>query len=494
MRTTLYPVELLRDHDGVYGIGLVKDYPFREPLFNNYSNQYQKGYGDRGDRLLRPLILRADVLAEGAGGKLDYSRDNAVLQMINPRRFASGLEGYLLGFITNAMLRRYGVLETPAEDLSKEQRVEFWRQYWGIHRASTKVMNRMIVQLLEQGADPESIRVARRFHFRFREAIYRAIAVNRRALQLAETFPFLAILVYAAPLLWVEECREEYCARMAEAAALVDKGASLKRVADTMKVPIHLQRLKPGAFIGAPPALLSDDSKLFHTYLPETTRDARMWLAAIDRAEDKQIGRPFERWVARNAHLFPPGRYEIHPGPGGRPRRVWVPARHVMKATVHDIADWVRACKRKEPHVTRPFSENMSLKTVTRLSEEWHIAVQDTNGPQYTFPAPWYPAGVVNNFEIVPLSCSNDLYQEGYRMKNCVGSYGARVIDGDCYIYSIQRGKEPVATLEIVKGDHGEVRIGQLRGPCNQLAPKEIDAVARQWLRNQGAPGLSEAA
>jgi len=134
----------------------------------------------------------------------------------------------------------------------------------------------------------------------------------------------------------------------------------------------------------------------------------------------------------------------------------------------------------------------MSLKTVTGLSAEWHKAVQDTDGPQYTFPPPWYPGGPVAGYELVPLISSLDLYQEGRTMRNCVASYGERVVDGDCYIYSIRQNGERVATAEVVKGRDGKVDVGQVRNNCNRPAP-EIEFVVREWLSRQ-APGLDRAA
>src|SRR6266516_2977023 len=139
-----------------------------------------------------------------------------------------------------------------------------------------------------------------------------------------------------------------------------------------------------------------------------------------------------------------------------------------------------------------PFRESMSLKTVTGLSAEWHKAVQDTDGPQYTFPPPWYPGGPVAGYELVPLISSTDLYQEGRMMRNCVASYGERVVDGDCYIYSIRQNGERVATAEVVKGRDGKVDVGQVRNNCNRPAP-EIEFVVREWLSRQ-APGLDRAA
>jgi len=127
----VYPVELLRDHDGVFGIGLVDDFPFGETgphlNFDRSGHKYRR---------LRPLILRPDVLAEGATVKLQYSRENAVLQRIMSPKFSWDtfdrvLENQYRAVVEQAMMQRHGVLLKPGtvlaeltKDLTKEERVQ----------------------------------------------------------------------------------------------------------------------------------------------------------------------------------------------------------------------------------------------------------------------------------------------------------------------------------------------------------------------------------
>jgi hypothetical protein len=49
----------------------------------------------------------------------------------------------------------------------------------------------------------------------------------------------------------------------------------------------------------------------------------------------------------------------------------------------------------------------MSLRTVTKLSAEWHEAVaSNLTGPQHAFPKPCFPAARVNGLEIIPIDNS----------------------------------------------------------------------------------------
>jgi hypothetical protein len=68
--------------------------------------------------------------------------------------------------------------------------------YHGLRCGSLHIVNKLIGQALEEAADPIALKVARRFGFRHREIIYRTGARSLRALQLGETFPVLALVIY----------------------------------------------------------------------------------------------------------------------------------------------------------------------------------------------------------------------------------------------------------------------------------------------------------
>ena len=127
----------------------------------------------------------------------------------------------------------------------------------------------------------------------------------------------------------------------------------------------------------------------------------------------------------------------------------------------------------------------MSLRTVTRLSAEWHEAVaSNLTGPQHTFPAPWFPAATINGVEIIPIDNSADLYREGASMHHCIGTYADEVRGGRYYVYSIRRDGERLATAGLLL-DGARAILAELRGPCNTPAPKQITAIVERWLRTQ---------
>ena len=132
----------------------------------------------------------------------------------------------------------------------------------------------------------------------------------------------------------------------------------------------------------------------------------------------------------------------------------------------------------------------MSLRTVTRLSAEWHDAIASRlDGPQHIFPPPWIDTTHIDGLEIIPIDNSADLYREGAAMHHCVGTYSTDVRHGRCYIYSIRRNGERLATAAIVRKE-GRPVLQEIRGPCNVEVSDKIKAAARRWLRRKSDNGL----
>jgi hypothetical protein len=129
--------------------------------------------------------------------------------------------------------------------------------------------------------------------------------------------------------------------------------------------------------------------------------------------------------------------------------------------------------KRRKPRcITRPFSPDMSVVTVRTENELWHeaIAKRKPAKSNYKIPPPWYPAGQVNGYQIVPLATTEELWKEGRAMHHCAGSYDYRVAAGKCYIYSVRQDDNRVATVELVR-EQGKVKPLQIRAACNAEPP-----------------------
>jgi len=366
------PVELLRDRRGIYGIGVSDPYDIE-------ALAWACGAGPR-DTYRTPhvgnLILRPDMLQSGK--ECEY-RPGAVLQKIiggfRHGMFTHSNEERLRQVIHHEALIRAGLPWPPQH----EKGIKYWSRdkkqqdrnrqtYHGLRRGSLHTINKLIDIALQEAADPAALKVARRFRFCHRELIYRAGAKSLRAMQLAQAFPVLAFAIYCRDIahFWsgdrdsygIESAEAEvrqYRKRVQEASDLVERGARLRDVAAVMQIPMALRRVKPGA---AHLAVACHNPEWIISLMPDSLPRMRVWLRAVYGAHHR-AGSDFAEWTARHASQIPcQSENELH-------------------SFLNDTADWVRASHGSDGHqlVVRPFKPTMSLRTVTKLSAEWHGAV-----------------------------------------------------------------------------------------------------------------------
>jgi hypothetical protein len=459
-----HPVQLLSDARGIYGIGVV-------------GSAIEEGYGHPPEIILRPDRF------------LETGTRAAALQMITGGfrhgMFSHMMEERLRQAVHREMLRRKGLDWSPDRCLKwwsddAQQQTRNRQIYHGLRLSSLAATNQLIGEALQAAAEQHALALARRFRFHQRYAIYRATAVSRRALQLAEVFPALGLAIFGAG------SRRAKVSLIPEAKRLVEGGAPLRKIAELMGVPSAFRRAKPGvAHLALAVADAFEDPRLIDAHMPESLKEMKLWLGSIYLAQD--VGPDFVQWTSRHAT-------EI----GRSPNEV--------VSSLRDIADWIRACYRASvpPHIKRaiighpvisraqgeqfvyrPFNADMSLATVSKLSVDWHNAVADNMaGPNTEFPEPWCPGGASADLDIVPITSSADLYREGKLMHHCAGTYAGQVHSGDCYIFSVRKDRSPLATLQLVRGETG-VAIGQLRGRCNAKASKDVLRAVNSWLRAQ---------
>jgi hypothetical protein len=361
------------------------------------------------------------------------------------------------------------------------------RLFHGLRQSSLRIINNLIGQALEEAADADAVKAARRFAFYDRERIYRAAAVSRNAMQLTETFPLLALAIYTD--LRLVECEEgqhggfvyletngDACKN--EARRLVDRGARLREVAAAMGIPMALRCIKPGVAYLVRHLWSTKQLELLR-FIPETTPRQGIWLRAIKWAEEKRNSYEFIAWAAKHVPEIP-GRW------------------NEVEATLSDIADWAR---QRNVFGARPFVASMSLNTVTALSAEWHenVTTNESSGPDSVFPAPWHPATKIGDYEIVPIEDSASLSREGAAMHHCVGTYNDDVLNGALCIYSIRRDGERIATLALRRHGNlqktlrtgrcvdGETYVSQIRGRCNAAPPQSVITMVRRWLKQENA-------
>ena len=278
-----------------------------------------------------------------------------------------------------------------------------------------------------------------------------------------------------------------FAARQKAAADLVERGARLRDVAAAMGIPMAMRCIKPGAAHLTPYVFnaFREHPELLRL-MPEALPRSRIWLPVVGRAH-LRAGADFAEWAARTMPHIPGGLEQVD-------------------SFLSDISDWVRAGTGSgeageeitgRQFVVRPFTPTMSLKTVTALSGDWHEAVAShMDGPQFAFPAPWYPAGKIGSYEILPIDNSAELYREGSAMHHCVGTYASEVKQGYFYVYSVRCDGKRLATLALARNGPGpdpqKTLLIEIRGPCNAEPPKETLSTVQKWLRAQPPLPLPE--
>ena len=218
--------------------------------------------------------------------------------------FRHTAEEHLRQVIHHGMLRRAGLSWPPPGDAPFDHDVRYWssdprqqvrnRQiYHGLRLKSLSIVNRLIGQALEEAADAEVVKSARRFRFRHRYSIYCAAALSPRALQITTVFPALSLAIFAQGLRGANTT-------VHNAAQLVDAGAPLNAIAELMGVPIAFRKVKPAAADLALSIVNAlHDQRLVHAHMPNPLPRMKLWLKCIEIA--KGLGPEFVEWVAKHS-------------------------------------------------------------------------------------------------------------------------------------------------------------------------------------------------
>src|SRR5262249_30264814 len=112
---------------------------------------------------------------------------------------------------------------------------------WEQHKQQLINLNGMLKRLISEAAEPNALKLARRFHPLFRENIYRAAAISKPASQLIDAFPLLGLAIYRPP----EHEGDCWRSKSSDAAKMVERGARMNQIASFMNIPMWARKLKP---------------------------------------------------------------------------------------------------------------------------------------------------------------------------------------------------------------------------------------------------------
>jgi hypothetical protein len=302
-----------------------------------------------------------------------------------------------------------------------------------------------------------------RFHPRYAHAVRSLAARHSSLADLALAFPAL-LFALAAP-------RRGGAAERAIAATLV--GRPLKDVAKEMMLPMWLRRLPPEAFerpieplpTGAPFA------RRIANHLPRSPKRAAAWLRAVEHSA-RWGGEDVAVWVAR----------EFARDPSSTAPKIlrlvclwaWMSTRTGLLASALSQRRW---------------SPDMRFASAADAARVWieDVRTACVLGTQGLADG-WLEPAEIDGLRFVPLLKAQELIEEARAMRNCVRTYRQRLQTDRVRLWSLRRGEERVATIEIggdYRGVDAYLTVRQVRTRGNgNLAPEAQRAVL-DWLRSQ---------
>lgn len=304
----------------------------------------------------------------------------------------------------------------------------------------------------------------RRFHPLFREKIRDFARSGSRRLDLVAVFPAAATALVTAT---------NGAAASEAALRLVDRGAPLKEVAETLDVPMWLRRLPPEAFVRQYASVPDGEvfTRRIATVGPRSRAVAADWLANVLYAADT-VGTDFAVWIARQpihtevTRETPPLRVlAAYAWYSGQPDH---PAHALMSTRWRpDLAFDTALCAAK-----------IWFNRIRLLAWFGRTPIADA----------WLEAGTGDRLRIEPLLTASALIAEAKRMGNCIDQYAKRLAEDRCRLFSIRTpAGEAIGNIEISQHprESGFLAIHQLKSRHNAPAPAELWRAAYAWLAKQ---------
>ncbi|MCB1509856.1 MAG: PcfJ domain-containing protein [Hyphomicrobiaceae bacterium] len=296
-----------------------------------------------------------------------------------------------------------------------------------------------------------------------RDAIAELTCCSQEAEDLADSFPGL---LYALVTGFGTPSAREACFNH------VLEGKSLRLAAAALGLPYWTRRLPPQAFsepLCNLPSSADFDSRISHL-IPSSRILVRPWLDRILCAYHV-CGEEFAIWVGRNLRLpLPEATDESFTF-----LTAWAWHSITLEAPGHAL-------------LNRPWTSKMSLRRAEEEVVKWRRRLSLSYSLGNGLPNAWLNAGVVGEFEFVPLLTAQDFIRESEAMDNCLDQYSDRMASGGIRVFSIRREGVPVADIElgpIARQSHLPT-IVQIKAARNRPAPLAVWRAAHAWLKGHG--------
>lgn len=309
-----------------------------------------------------------------------------------------------------------------------------------------------------------------RYHPALRRRVRRFAVTAKPCADLAVSFPAAAALIATM---------ERGPERTGLAVARVKGGAPLGAVAEALDLPVWTRKLPPEAFDERPLGRVATGeafARQVGNALPKAPAQAAMWLAWV--LEALRLGdEEFALWLA------------AQPVFEGRE----LPAQAIEPLAAYAFAS-ARPDAAKDPLLTKRWGPRRPFAQAAHLAVNWLERVINMRCAEAVANDRWDAPSNQGGYRFQPLTTADQLIEEGDVMNNCLGTYVNAVARGECLIFSVRRGKRPVADLEIrPKGRAGEFYIVQLEGPGNSAAQPRVVRAVERWTTQLGGCPLNKA-
>ncbi len=264
--------------------------------------------------------------------------------------------------------------------------------------------------------------------------------------------------------------------RRGEAIQLIKDGRDLKTVARVLELPAWARKLPPEAFVESIDGLPDNEAfnRKIANFIPSDAAETCVWLRLLLAAR-AGCHDEFALWLAKQKvtkHLDAQG-----------------PAEH-GQTPVMLLALFAWFSEHKDEPAYRlmeePWNNHMGLATAVDYMSEWfdRVLLDLTRSDQRRGPGRYSKRKRACGYNLVELTSARDLVNEGDAMNHCVASYASDVAQGRCRIYSVRRGKQRVATLELQwpNNQRGRPYINQLLGHSNVAVGREVYEAVTDWL------------
>ena len=303
-----------------------------------------------------------------------------------------------------------------------------------------------------------------RFGNRYRARLDACAALSPRIAQLSISFPvlFFALATRYGPI----EHRRRAIYRAVDGFALAD-------IAEALGLPLCFRHIPPEACLEALPCVhwSAAANKQFDPHVPRQPHLAAPWLVAVSGAA-RTCNEEFACWLSRQTRLFEgqsPGTAALLPL-----------ALYAWHGQQPGLTPPLRT--------SSPWSGQAGLRTAISRSATWLKSVKMEAALGSSDPIdPWLPASTYRGHSFVSLTTACALSEEAAAMHNCVDTYAWSIATNECRLFSVRRGGQRVATLEVrphkLFDSYAPV---QLKGPCNSDCVLELWHAASKWIARCG--------